>query len=120
MNHAQQHWHCISHCGACCRLCPEERQEALQALTDIQRARYLSMVGEDGWCIHYDSGGRRCRIYAERPEFCDVSRLGSLFEIPDSELDSFATSCCRQHIRSLYGGRSLVMRRFNRAQRAET
>ena len=117
MNQKRNNWTCIKHCGACCRLCPEERQEALEALTEAQRERYLSMVGDDGWCIHYDSGGRRCRIYAERPEFCDVSRLGSLFEIPDSELDSFATSCCRQHIRSLYGGRSLVMRRFNRAQR---
>ena len=49
------------HCGACCRLCPE-RSEALAALNDEQRRQYLSMVGEDGWCIHYDSGGRRCRI----------------------------------------------------------
>ena len=117
MTQDQKHWQCISHCGACCRLCPEERQEALQALSQVQREQYLAMVGEDGWCIHYDSGGRRCRIYEDRPDFCNVSQLGSLFKIPASELDSFAMSCCRQQIRSLYGGRSTVMRRFNRAQR---
>ena len=41
--------------------------EALEALNDEDQATYLEMVGEDGWCIHYDSGGRRCRIYDERP-----------------------------------------------------
>ena len=25
------------------------------------------MVGDDGWCIHYDSGGQRCTIYSDRP-----------------------------------------------------
>jgi hypothetical protein len=34
-------------------------------------------------------------------------------------LDSFAISCCRQQIRATYGGRSGVMRRFDRAQRTE-
>ena len=113
------HWQCISHCGACCRLCPEERGEALAALTEDQRQHYLSMVGEDGWCIHYDSGGRRCRIYEQRPLFCRVSELGSIFSVPVERLDSFAISCCRQQIRSLYGGRSKVMRRFDRAQRSQ-
>ena len=77
------------------------------------------MVGEDGWCIHYDSGGQRCTIYAERPDFCRVSELGSLFDVPPDDLDLFAVSCCRQQIRATYGGRSGVMRRFNRAQRTE-
>ena len=62
-------WQCISQCGACCRLAPEERPEAIEALNDEDQATYLAMVGEDGWCIHYDSGGRRCRIYDERPRF---------------------------------------------------
>ena len=110
-------WTCISHCGACCRLCPEERSEALAVLNDEQRRQYLSMVGEDGWCIHYDSGGRRCRIYEQRPEFCRVSQLGELFAIPAHALERFATSCCQQQIKTTYGGKSLTMRRFNRAQR---
>ncbi len=75
------------------------------------------MVGDDGWCIHYDSGGRRCRIYDQRPEFCHVSALGALFDVPDSNFDPFAIACCRQQIRSIYGGRSDVMRKFNRSIR---
>ena len=117
MTATTQDWRCISHCGACCRLCPEERPEALAALSEAQRHQYLSMVGEDGWCIHFDTGGRRCRIYADRPEFCRVSHLGDLFSVPDDHLDQFAISCCRQQIRTTYGGRSLTMRQFDRAQR---
>ena len=113
-------WHCISQCGACCRLCPEERQEALLALSEEDRATYLSMVGPDGWCIHYDSGGRRCRVYDHRPTFCRVSELGHLFSVEIDEIDAFATDCCRQQIRSTYGGKSLTLRRFNRAQRSAT
>jgi Fe-S-cluster containining protein len=119
MNKQSPSWRCIHLCGACCRLCPEERGEALAALSEEQRATYLSMVGDDGWCIHYDSGGQRCTIYAERPDFCRVSELGTLFDVPPDELDSFAISCCRQQIRATYGGRSGVMRRFDRAQRTE-
>ena len=117
MTKQQPLWTCIQQCGACCRLCPEERGEALAALSEEQQSVYLSMVGEDGWCIHYDSGGRRCTIYSERPDFCRVSEMGSLFDVPADELDSFAIGCCRQQIRTTYGGRSDVMRRFNRAQR---
>ena len=73
------------------------------------------MVGEDGWCKHYDSGGRRCRIYAERPDFCRVSSLADLFDVPAEDTDAFAIACCNQQIRSLYGGRSSEMRRFTRA-----
>ena len=115
MTKADQHWRCISQCGACCRLAPDERVEALRALDDEQRSLYLSMVGPDGWCIHYDSGGRRCRIYENRPEFCQVSQLGPLFSIPEESFDAFAIQCCREQIRDRYGGRSRVMRRFNRA-----
>ena len=116
MNRTDRSWRCISQCGACCRLAPDERTEALAALDDDQRTTYLSMVGADGWCIHYDSGGRRCRIYEERPSFCRVSQLGTLFSIPEGTFDEFAVQCCREQIRDRYGGRSKVMRRFNRAQ----
>ena len=119
MNRCAEQWQCIGDCGACCRLCPDERPEALAALSDEQRSTYLSMVGEDGWCIHYDSGGRRCRIYETRPDFCRVGALGDLFSVSEDDLNGFAIACCRQHIRSRYGGRSVVMRRFNRAQRPQ-
>ncbi len=73
------HWECISGCGACCRLDPGQRPEALEALSEEQRHAYLALVGADGWCIHYDTGGRRCRIYADRPDFCRVENLVRLF-----------------------------------------
>jgi Fe-S-cluster containining protein len=85
-------------------------------LSEDQQRTYLAMVGADGWCINYDTGRQRCRIYDERPDFCRVSELGRLFHVPDDALDGFAIACCNQQIRSTYGGRSGVMRRFNRAQ----
>ena len=116
MTRPKKQWTCIKHCGACCRLAPDERADALAALNDAQQRLYLSMVGPDGWCIHYDTGRQRCRIYEERPDFCRVSKLGQLFHVEDDELDAFAIACCNQQIRSTYGGRSGVMRRFKRAQ----
>ncbi len=130
------HWQCIAGCGACCRLDPALRQDALDALSPEQQQLYLAMVGPDGWCIHFDTGGRRCRIYEERPEFCRVSNLVTLFapdlaeaaETSDSgdgepgdgwgaEADALAIACCSQQIRSEYGGRGRVMRRFQQAIR---
>jgi len=128
-NHAssRQHWQCISGCGACCRLDPSERGEAIEALDAHQRELYLSMVGADGWCIHFDTGGRRCRIYDQRPDFCRVENLMSLFGSPNQgeaalevqAANELAISCCKQQIRSEYGGRGRVMRRFLRAIRQQ-
>ena len=122
-------WQCIAGCGACCRLDPAERGEALEALSAEEREQYLAMVGPDGWCIHFDTGGRRCRIYAERPSLCRVENLVSLFaaSADDSEDtandpvdgDALAIACCKQQIRSEYGGRGRVMRRFQRAIRRQ-
>ena len=136
------HWQCISGCGACCRLDPELRQDALEALSPEQRQQYLAMVGPDGWCVHFDTGARRCRVYDERPDFCRVSNLVALFapdlaepQQPDPsstkgeasteaeasswgpEADALAIACCSQQIRSEYGGRGRVMRRFQQAIR---
>jgi hypothetical protein len=108
-------WTCIAGCGACCRLDPEQRQEALAALSAEQREQYLALVGPDGWCRHYDSGGRRCRVYDGRPDFCRVSNLTSLFGAEGQAADDLAIACCKQQIRSEYGGRGRVMRRFLRA-----
>ena len=110
-------WQCISGCGACCRLDPGERPEALEALDPEEQELYLSMVGADGWCRHYDTGSQRCRIYETRPRFCRVTNLASIFEVPEAEANGFAIACCRQQIRSEHGGRGRVLRRFERAQR---
>jgi Fe-S-cluster containining protein len=130
------HWQCISVCGACCRLDPAQRGDDLDCLDEEQRRTYLSMVGEDGWCIHFDTGGRRCRIYATRPDFCRVENLVTLFagggastsshpsgngEGGDQPLDAdgeaLAIAACRTQIRAEYGGRGRVMKRFEQAIR---
>ena len=115
----QAHWGCISGCGACCRLDPSLRQEAIEALSPEQQEQYMAMVGADGWCINFNTGSRSCRIYAERPDFCNVANLVLLFGTIDdpSAGDRLAISCCLQQIRSEYGGRGRVMKRFQRAIR---
>lgn len=129
-------WQCIAGCGACCRLDPALREDALEALDPQQREAYLAMVGPDGWCIHFDTGGRRCRVYSDRPDFCRVSNLVQLFapdlaaervasdplsnddpQIWPPEVHTLAIGCCTDQIRSEYGGRGKVMRRFQRAIR---
>ena len=110
-------WRCISGCGSCCRLDPAEREEALEALTAEQQEQYLAMVGADGWCIHYDTGSSTCRIYDERPMFCRVENLATLFDVAPEEANAFAIACCRQQIRSEHGGRGMVMKRFEQAIR---
>ena len=110
-------WQCISGCGACCRLDPALRGEALAALDSAQRQQYLAMVGPDGWCIHFDTGGRRCRIYEQRPDFCRVDNLMRLFGAEGEDADDLAIACCLQQIRSESGGRGRVMRRFRRRLR---
>ncbi len=114
-----ERWCCISGCGACCRLDPAQRPEALAALSPSQRQAYLALVAADGWCIHYDSGGRRCRIYEHRPDFCQVANLMALFGAAGDHAETLAIQCCSQQIRSEYGGRSTVMKRFQRAIRQQ-
>jgi hypothetical protein len=112
-----ERWRCIPACGCCCRLDPERRPEALAALDPAARRTYLAMVGPDGWCIHLDTGSKRCRIYAERPDFCRVEHLVELFGEPGQDGEALAIACCKQQIRSEVGGRGRVMRRFLHAIR---
>ena len=110
-------WQCVKSCGACCFLAPEERPDLESYLTPEQLALYLSLVGEDGWCIHYDPGDRLCTIYDERPDFCRVtfSTFESMFGVASDELDDFAIDCCQEHIADIYGEESPEMERFAQA-----
>ncbi len=112
MKNSKLKWKCISNCGACCRLAPEERSEALSVLDDDQLKQYLEMVGHDGWCRHYDKQSRTCSIYENRPDFCKVDSTVRLYKIDNNEINNFCISCCKLQIRSIYGGRSLVMKKF--------
>lgn len=109
-------WRCIKQCGACCHLDPAERPDLEDYLTPEALQLYLSMVGPDGWCIHYDSLKRECRIYADRPDFCRVRSdiFQQMYGIEAQELNDFAIECCQQQIEGVYGDRSLEMLRFNR------
>ena len=120
-NRGEGSWSCISGCGACCRLDPSQRQEAIAALSPSQQEQYLAMVGADGWCIHYNTGSRNCRIYADRPDFCNVANLVKLFGSAGDPGagDRLAIACCKEQIRSEYGGRGRVMGRFLRAIRVD-
>ncbi|MEB3316714.1 MAG: YkgJ family cysteine cluster protein [Cyanobacteriota bacterium] len=117
MSRSMPQWRCIQGCGACCRLDPELRPEALALLDEEQSRAYLAMVGEDGWCIHYDTGGQRCRIYDSRPSFCRVDTIMTLLGTAGEAADRLAIRFCQQQIRSESGGRGKVMRRFQRALR---
>ena len=77
---------------------------------------YLSMVGEDGWCINFDHNTRQCQIYDDRPRFCRVQPdiFQDMYGIEVDEVNDFAIDCCRQQIEGVYGDRSLEMLRFDR------
>jgi uncharacterized protein len=110
-------WQCVKHCGACCQLDPTDRPDLDQYLKPDELELYLSLVGEAGWCIHYDQATRECQIYADRPRFCRVEAdvFQDLYGVEPEELNDFAIDCCQQQIEGVYGDRSLEMLRFDRA-----
>lgn len=109
-------WRCVKYCGACCHLDPGDRPDLEDYLDPDELQQYLSMVGEGGWCIHFDHDTRECQIYSERPRFCRVETevFQDLYGVEPEELNSFAIDCCRQQIEGVYGDRSLEMLKFDR------
>lgn len=107
-------WRCVKNCGACCYLDPTERPDLDEYLTPDELEHYLSLVGEDGWCINFDKQTRECGIYADRPRFCrvDPQVFRDMYGIEPEELNDFAIDCCTEHIEDLYGERSLELIRF--------
>ena len=82
----------------------------------------MSMVSQDGWCIHYNKSQRSCTIYDERPSFCRVQAdtFGQLYGIEPNELNDFAIECCEQQIDGIYGNISPEMDRFYEAIGVDT
>ena len=113
----QEKWRCVGGCGACCHLDPGDRPDLADYLPPEELALYLSMVGEGGWCIHYDAQGRKCTIYDDRPRFCRVlpDTFESMFGVPLADFNEFAIACCRQQIDGVYGDESEEMDRYNQA-----
>ena len=110
-------WQCIKGCGACCHLDPTERPDLEDYLEPEDLLLYLSLVGEDGWCRHYDHTNRDCTIYDDRPWFCRVQAdsFERMFGVAADELNEFAIECCREQISGVHGDLSLEMHRFDRA-----
>lgn len=109
-------WRCIKGCGACCHLDPLERPELSDYLAPDELEAYFRLVGDDGWCIHFDPDTRECRIYENRPRFCRVEPevFKDLYDVEPEELNDFAIDCCREQIDAVYGDRSLERLRFDR------
>ncbi len=110
-------WQCVKQCGACCYLDLGERPDLEEYLSPEELKLYLSLIGEDGWCVNFDHSARECRIYPERPRFCRVQPdvFKDLYDVEPEELNDFAVDCCREHIEDMYGDGSLEMIRFNQA-----
>ncbi|XP_051149656.1 uncharacterized protein LOC127264235 isoform X2 [Andrographis paniculata] len=91
-------WQCIQNCGACCKLDKGPQfpspDEIFDEPSDVEL--YQSLIGKDGWCIHYDKNTRECSIYAD-----SVSNVNS--------------SCCVDTIKAVYGIHSEELEKFNRA-----
>ncbi|MGL5033013.1 MAG: YkgJ family cysteine cluster protein [Microcystaceae cyanobacterium] len=110
-------WQCIKGCGACCNLDPKDRPDLEDYLTPEQLTHYLTLVGEDGWCVNYDQDSRECRIYEERPMFCRAlpENFVQMFEINKEDFHEFAIECCQEHIEWIYGEESPELLRYNQA-----
>ncbi|MGB3571220.1 MAG: YkgJ family cysteine cluster protein [Phormidesmis sp.] len=107
-------WQCVNNCGACCELSPADRPGLSDYLSPDELSVYMSLVGEDGWCVNYDKAKRECTIYDERPNFCRVEpeTFQQLYDIAPKDLNEFAIECCEQQISGIYGNRSAEMDRF--------
>ena len=94
---------------------PSDRPDLEEYLPPEQLAIYMSMVGEDGWCINLNKDTRSCNIYDDRPSFCRVQEdtFVAMFGIEPADLNDFAIACCREQIEGVYGDRSLEAIRFD-------
>ncbi|XP_027366279.1 uncharacterized protein LOC113872715 [Abrus precatorius] len=117
-------WHCVEGCGACCKLqkgpsflSPEE---IFDDPSHVQL--YKSLIGPDGWCIHYEKSTRKCSIYSERPYFCRVEPevFKSLYGVKEKKFHKEACSFCRDTIKAIYGPNSKELYNFNNSIRSSS
>ncbi|KAL3358478.1 hypothetical protein AABB24_015549 [Solanum stoloniferum] len=112
-------WQCVQNCGACCKLEKgpnfPSAEEIFDDPSDIEL--FNSLVGSDGWCIHFDKSTRKCSIYADRPYFCRVEPdiFEILYGIETKKFNKEACSCCIDTIKAVYGSTSKELENFNAA-----
>ena len=107
-------WKCIENCGACCKLDLHERKDIFKVLNEDEINLIYKMTGKDGWCKNFDKKKKECRIYEFRPNFCRVNEFSKSFEGYLKNGDKFLINCCKQHIGSIYGKRSIQMNKFKK------
>ena len=108
-------WSCIENCGACCRFDLTEREDLSSKLSSDELALINSMTSKDGWCKYLDKTNKKCLIYETRPNFCRVNEFSTSFKNYFKNGDKFLIDCCKQHISSIYGRKSIQMKNFNNA-----
>ncbi|XP_059305681.1 uncharacterized protein LOC132057212 [Lycium ferocissimum] len=112
-------WQCVKNCGACCKLEKgpnfPSAEEIFDDPSDVEL--FNSLVGSDGWCIHFDKSTRKCSIYADRPYFCRVEPdiFETLYGIEKKKFNKEACSCCIDTIKAVYGSSSKELENFNAA-----
>ncbi|XP_010905589.2 uncharacterized protein [Elaeis guineensis] len=112
-------WQCARGCGACCKL---DKGPAFPAPEDIfaddpsHLQLYKSLIGPDGWCVHYHHPTRTCSIYPDRPFFCRVEPavFEKLYGIDERR---FNREACRDTIKAVYGSGSDELKNFDRLTR---
>ncbi|KEH17418.1 flagellin N-methylase, partial [Medicago truncatula] len=88
-------WHCVEGCAACCKLQKgpsyPSPEEIFTDPSDVEL--YNSLIGPDGWCIHYEKSSRKCSIYSERPYFCraEAEVFESLFGVKQKNFNKEAS-----------------------------
>lgn len=102
----ERKWTCMSNCGACCFIGDYDfsvLKSMLKKPQDVEM--YLSMIGPDGWCKHFNKELRNCNIYQNRPRFCRVQLdvFSELYGVEsEEELNDFAIACCEEYIRESF------------------
>ncbi|KAJ6361802.1 hypothetical protein OIU78_002254 [Salix suchowensis] len=93
-------------------------KKSSQTPSDIEL--YKSLIGPDGWCIHYEKSTRKCSIYPDRPYFCRVEPdiFESLYGITKKKFNKVACGSCRDTIKEIYGSHSMELDNFNRSLRS--
>ena len=105
-------WTCIENCGACCKFDLHERSDLADKLNKDDIALINSITDKDGWCKNLDRENKKCLIYETRPHFCRVNEFSITFKRYLKSGDKFLIDCCKQHISSVYGGKSKEMKTF--------
>ena len=105
-------WSCIENCGSCCKLDLTERADLTNKLSNEDLFLINSMTSKDGWCKHFDRENKNCTIYETRPHFCRVNEFSLSFKEYIKYGDKFLIDCCKDHISSIYGKKSVQMKNF--------